>query len=79
MEYINKKVAEFKKEDGYLYKMMSQIEKDYQDGKDNCLYYKISDEEWTPLLDIGSLRFDNLQTESKTIIEAINELYSKLN
>ena len=60
--------------------------KDYIDNnvinlkvENNCLYYKISDEEWTPLLDIGSLRFDNLQTESKTIIEAINELYNKLN
>ncbi|MDE7084115.1 MAG: hypothetical protein K2O81_02595, partial [Clostridia bacterium] len=27
-------------EDGYLYKMMAKIEQDYQDGKDNCLYYK---------------------------------------
>ena len=60
--------------------------KDYIDNniinlevRDNCLYYKISDEEWTPLLDIGSLRFDNLQTESKTIIGAINELNNKLN
>ena len=60
--------------------------KDYIDNniislevKNNCLYYKISDEEWTPLLDIGSLRFDNLQTESKTIIGAINELHNKLN
>ncbi|MDE6691251.1 MAG: hypothetical protein K2K04_04690, partial [Clostridia bacterium] len=26
--------------DGYLYKMMAQIEQDYQDGKNNCLYYK---------------------------------------
>lgn len=27
-------------ENGYLYKMMDQIEKDYQEGKENCLYYK---------------------------------------
>lgn len=26
--------------DGYIYKMMNQIEQDYQKGLDNCLYYK---------------------------------------
>lgn len=26
--------------DGYLYKMMEQIEQDYQAGENNCLYYK---------------------------------------
>ena len=27
-------------EDGYIYKMMLDIEKDYAEGKENCLYYK---------------------------------------
>lgn len=38
--------------DGYLYKMMEQIEKDYQDGKENCLYYKA--------LRDGGISFDDI-------------------